>query len=188
MSFIRCVSCTFAGCLSAFFLAVFSSVMASKNNLNFIGAVTNTTCDVYVEVNGAPGNGVDLGRAVIGQLDGKNAADFVLKPVITQSGCMGLTAQNNVTIAWAGNFSVDVFLFQGLLGSQSGTATDSGLYWYYHRPGLPDAPQFVTRMTHSVTLPGDRFLQEGANFHVVLVPGVLTGVFQAAAAYAVSYN
>lgn len=183
MSFIRRVSCIFVGCLLAS-----SSVLASTGNLNFIGAVTNITCDVYVEVNGAPGNVVNLGRAVIGQPDGKNAADFVLKPDITHSGCAGLTAQNNVIIAWSGNFSVDVFLFQGLLGAQSGTATDSGLYWYYHRPGLPDAPQFVTRTTPSVILSGDRFLQEGANFHVVLVPGALAGVFQAAAAYVVSYD
>ncbi|MDU1193359.1 fimbrial protein [Hafnia paralvei] len=171
-------------------LALCSSFLAlnsTAETLSFIGSVNSTTCDVKLEVGGSATNVVNLGSVGLNAPpDPSNLVHFSLKPDLTQAGCAGLTSQNTVTISWMGNFNVDSFGFKGLLGAQSGNATDAAIYWTYEREPWP--AQFVTRDTPFITIPGDDFLKMGAQFNVLLIPGRLAGTFQSAAAYVMSYN
>lgn len=107
-----------------------ASVIASGNNVSFTGSVTNTKCDVHLEVNGAPASVVNLGRVVIDEPPVKSRlVPFRLKPDPTQAGCVGLTDQDTVTITLVGNFSAGPGEWgaEGMLSAQSSDALDVGV-------------------------------------------------------------
>ncbi|MBC3378667.1 hypothetical protein H8I69_05985 [Serratia fonticola] len=166
-----------------------ASVMAFGSNVSFTGSVTNTTCDVHLEVNGAPASVVNLGRAVLGRPPVESpVVSFRLKPDPTQAGCVGLTSQDVVTITFVGNFSTrsEEWGVEGMLSAQSGDALDTGVLMTYTSPsGVFD---FIHGGHLNISLDGKSFLNEGADLKAFLISGKLTGTFQAAAAYVVSYN
>lgn len=170
-------------------LGMFLSSLAAADTLNFIGAVNDTTCDVQVETSGATANVVNLGRVGVNDiLNESQIVRFVLKPDLTQSDCQGLGAQNTVTIHWVGDFSAgpNNWGMEGMLAAQSGEAKDAGVLLIHDRSPQMDA--FIGRDMPASSVGGDKFVKEGAKYMAVLIPGKLTGTFQAAAAFVMTYN
>lgn len=154
--------------------------LAAAETVSFTGAVTNITCNVYVEVDGAVGNVVNLGRT------GTNNPSvdehyFTLKPEPSHPGCSGLTAQDSVIMTWAGDFSSPT----GFLSAQSGGALDATVYIMQDQKPYT---AYIMRGSLRAYVDGETFLREGSRYMSALIPGRLTGTFQAAAAFVISYQ
>ncbi|ECC9924305.1 fimbrial protein PefA [Salmonella enterica subsp. enterica] len=167
--------------VSALALAVMSgSALAASGDVQFIGVVTDTTCDVNPGVNGSVSNLVQLGTAETGNTG--PLVNFSLKPDMTQSGCQGLTNTNAVTIGWAGPFDANG------LTAQSGTATDA---WTEIKHTNATVLTTITASSLSSVMTGDVFIAnggQGATFTAQLNGGATAGDYQSAAAYVVAYN
>lgn len=167
--------------VSALTLAVMSgSALAASGDVQFLGVVTDTTCDVNPGVNGAVSNVVQLGTAPTNGQAG--IVNFSLKPDMSQAGCTGLTAANKVTIGWTGQFDSNG------LKAQSGAAKDA---WTEIKAINATTPVTITAATLSSEIAGDQFIAnggEGATFTAQLNGGTMAGDYQGAAAYVVAYN
>lgn len=109
--------------VSALALAVMSgSALAAPQDVQFVGTVTDVTCDIKPEVNGTTGNYVQLG-SVTKKTGATNDSDkgavipFALKPAAGTS--CSLTGKNTVSVTWIGGFDGDG------LTAQSGVAKDA---------------------------------------------------------------
>ncbi|MBC3378669.1 hypothetical protein H8I69_05995 [Serratia fonticola] len=162
-----------------YFICFWIAPPIAAETVNFIGAVTNITCDVYVEVDGVPGNVVDLGRVGTSNpsADGRY---FRLKPEPYHPGCLTLTAQDKVVMTWAGDFSSPT----GFLSAQSGGALDATVYIMQDQRPYSG---YIMRGSLSAYVDGETFLREGSRYFSAIIPGRLTGTFQAAAAFVISY-
>ncbi|MCO5784403.1 hypothetical protein [Citrobacter meridianamericanus] len=153
---------------------------ASQGTLQFTGSVSNTTCNIYLESEGAVSGVVNLGRAGINAPSG-DGVYFSLKPDLTSPGCSGLSAQNRIIMVWTGNFSHPL----GFLAAQSGEASDAAVFILQdQRP----YSSYIMRGSLSAFVDGETFLREGFIYYSSLLAGKLAGTFQAAAAYTVIYN
>ncbi|EAB1739356.1 hypothetical protein O3L50_004601 [Salmonella enterica] len=159
-------------------LGMMNTASAGNGEVQFIGAVTATTCDLSPEVGGSVTSLVQLGTASL------NAAaapvTFSLKADSGQSDCSALDAAKTATISWAGQFNA-----QGL-ANQNGTAT--GAWMKLTAQNAKTAAQVVTDSASSVEFAGDEIKNNGALFEATLNGGAAAGDFKSAAAFVVAYK
>lgn len=167
--------------VSALALAVMSgSALAASGDVQFLGVVTDTTCDVNPGVNGAVNSVVQLGTAPINDKGG--TVDFSLKPDMSQAGCQNLTNASTVTIGWTGPFDGNG------LKLQSGAATGA---WTEIKTTNATANQTINTTNLSADIAGDVFIAnggEGMKFTAQLNGGATAGDYHSAAAYVVAYK
>ncbi|EDV7203288.1 fimbrial protein [Salmonella enterica subsp. enterica serovar Bredeney] len=150
---------------------------AANGEVNFIGAVTATTCDLTPEVGGSISNMVQLGTA--GTSSDATAVEFVLKPDASQSGCNSLIESNVAQISWGGQFNATG------LENQGGTATDA---WVQLTSVNAKTPGNITSSALTSEFAGDKIKSEGAKFKAVLKGGSTPGDYKSAAAFVVAYK
>ncbi|EGT1548435.1 fimbrial protein PefA [Salmonella enterica] len=106
--------------VSALALAVISgSALAAPQDVQFVGVVTDMTCDIKPEVNGTTGNYVQLG-SVKASATG-SAIQFALKADAGSgaNSCGTMAANKTATVSWVGSFDANG------LTANSGAATDA---------------------------------------------------------------
>ncbi|EEP4893764.1 fimbrial protein [Salmonella enterica] len=105
--------------VSALALAVMSgSALAAPQDVQFVGTVTDVTCDIKPEVNGTTGNYVQLGNVNKGQTGAEML--FALKADGgTGNVCSTAVANKTATVSWIGGFNGEG------LTAKTGTATDA---------------------------------------------------------------
>lgn len=174
--------------VSALALAVMSgSTMAAPNSgeVNFLGVVTDTTCDIVANSNGSVNNLIQLGtvttstNATSGSDKGQ-IIDFALKPKAGTTCTFGTAT--NANIAFSGNL--------GAVGvtNQNGSATDATVKLSSVNATTPgDITSANNTAEVAVTNLADS-TQDGAKFQAQLIGGTQAGDYRSAVAYVVSYN
>ncbi|EAT8962729.1 fimbrial protein [Salmonella enterica] len=106
--------------VSALALAVMSgSALAAPQDVQFVGAVTDATCNIKPEVGGTTGNYVQMGTVAKGGVQ-QTGIPFTLKAVPgTGNNACTLTGMSTASVSWVGNFDSDG------LKAQSGAAYDA---------------------------------------------------------------
>lgn len=165
--------------LSLVSMSLFSGAVsaAQSGQINFLGAVSNTTCDIAPSVNGSANNQVDLGIAAP---NGTGlAVPFSLKATNVQ-GCTGLTGKT-AHVTWQGNLNN--------VGIQNvgGSATDAYVSLKTVN-GSSSAVQRVTSTNPSVDFNTDVLNNDGMKFTAQLAAKATEGDFVASTSYAVVYN
>ncbi|ELF1294343.1 fimbrial protein [Salmonella enterica] len=150
---------------------------AANGEVNFIGAVTATTCDLSPEVSGSITNMVQLGTA--GVSAAATPVEFVLKPNSAQAGCTGLLDSNVAEIAWGGQFNATG------LENQGGSATGA---WVKLTSVNSKANGDITSSSLTSEFAGDKIKDEGAKFNATLNGGSTAGDYKSAAAFVVAYK
>ncbi|MGL5343284.1 MAG: fimbrial protein PefA [Plesiomonas sp.] len=162
---------------SALALAVISgSVLAAHGDVQFIGVVTDTTCDITVESAGAVKNIVQLGTAKKGGTG--PIVDFTLKTDGSLS-CTGLVG--DAIVGWAGPFTTEG------LAAQSGAAADAVAVIKTVNANTGGAVQSITKALTSTTFDANILDTDGAKFHAQLNGGMQVGDYHSAAAFVVAY-
>lgn len=162
--------------------AVSGAAHAANGEVQFLGVVTNVTCDIKpVTGGGTVSDLVQLGTV----LPSTVGADvpFALMPDMTQPGCQGLTGTNTATISWSGPFDA-----QGLQ-KQSGAAT--GAWTEVKSVNAKTTPvQSINTGTGTLStdIDGLTFTTDGAKFTAALHGGATPGDYQSSAAFVVAYN
>ncbi|EPB4371618.1 fimbrial protein PefA [Citrobacter freundii] len=104
--------------VSALALAVMSgSALAAPQDVQFVGTVTDVTCDIKPEVGGTTGNYVQLGNVTAGQTGSEEL--FTLKADGASNNCATTVAGKTATVSWIGGFNGEG------LTAKTGTATDA---------------------------------------------------------------
>lgn len=151
---------------------------AGSGEVRFLGAVTDTTCDLLPEVDGSVNNLVQLGTAGIDGKAGQKTFKLVLNPA--QPDCAALPDDQVATIAWGGMFNE-----QGLT-NQSGLATDA---WVNIKTVNATGTQTdINSTSHAADWTGDTLKATGAEFTAELNGGKIPGDFASAAAFVVAYK
>lgn len=170
--------------MSALALAMFSgSVMADTNmgEVQFVGVVSDTTCDIVPSVGGAENAVIQLG-SVKTSVAG-NVVEFALKPV-AGSSC-DLTGLTNANF----NFTSSSMNEVGI-GNDTGLATDANMLLKVLNAGsgstVVDIKNGSTTAAVPVTELNDQ--TKGAKLSAQLVGGAVAGDYKSAVVYAVSYN
>ncbi|EAA2948312.1 fimbrial protein PefA [Salmonella enterica] len=175
--------------VSALALAVMSgSALAAPNggDIQFIGTVTDTTCDIVPEANGAVNSVVQLGNVATSTTAAGSGSDqgavvnFALKPK-AGSTCNPAN-MTNAAFAFSGPLEVTG------LAPQSGSATDAmvKLRAVNATGGAHDINK--TTSVSEVTLTDLNDPAKGAQFSAQLIGGAQAGDYRSAVAYVVSYN
>lgn len=166
--------------VSALALAVLSGSAMAANEVQFLGVVTDTTCDLVPEVSGAVKNMVQLGSVQKGATG--TAIDFTLKADAAAPGC-GTTdlAGKVATIGWGGPFNATG------LTAQSGAATDA-ITLIKTKNAQTTPVQAITSSTTNANFDAEKLTTDGAQFTAQLQGGQVVGDYQSAAAYVVAYN
>lgn len=174
--------------VSTLTLAVLSgSAFAAPNSgdVQFIGAVVDTTCDIVpLADTGAVSSVVQLGNVTTStKAAGSNQSpvvNFSLKPKAGTT--CNPVAMSNASFAFSGPLEAS-----GLV-PQSGTATDAivKLRAVNAVGGAHDIDK--TRTTSDVTLTDLNDPAKGAQFTAQLIGGTQAGDYRSALAYVVSYN
>ncbi|HII3146300.1 TPA: fimbrial protein PefA [Citrobacter braakii] len=164
--------------VSALALAVMSgSALAANGEVQFLGVVTDTTCDLKPEVGGTVNNLVQLGT--VAKSTAGTVVNFALKADAAQAGCAALTGK--ATIGWAGPFS------NNGLKAQSGLATDA--WTKIDTVNADTTPAQNINSTHLSSLfDATKLTSDGAKFTAQLNGGLIAGNYQSAAAFVVAYN
>ncbi|HDN1277601.1 fimbrial protein [Escherichia coli] len=165
--------------LSLVAMSLFSGAASAAQNgqINFLGAVSNTTCDIAPSVNGSANNQVDLGIAAP---NGTGlAVPFSLKATNVQ-GCTGLTGKT-AHVTWQGNLN------NVGIENVGGSATDAYVSLKTVN-GLSSAVQRVTSTNPSVDFNTDVLKNDGMKFTAQLAAKATEGDFVASTSYAVVYN
>ncbi|MBC6504702.1 fimbrial protein [Citrobacter freundii] len=166
--------------VSALALAVMSGSAMAANEVQFLGVVTDTTCDLTPSVNGSVNGLVQLGSVT--KTATGTPVDFALKADPTAPGCGTADLQGKVaTIGWNGPFNTDG------LKPQSGTATDA-VALIASKNAQTTAIQPITQSHLSAGFDASILTTDGAQFTAALKGGAVAGDYQSAAAYVVGYN
>lgn len=168
--------------ISALALVVMSSsAMAASNEVTFLGAVTNTTCDLTTTVGGvAQPNGVVQLGTVAPNAEGKTVA-FALKAANpADPACAALTSTDTATVSWASS-SLGATGF----GITSGAAADSLVLVNSLNAKTPGA---INANTSIVDFAADKVLTDGLQFDAKLKGGATIGDFKSVASFAVAYK
>ncbi|CAD6106152.1 fimbrial protein [Escherichia coli] len=171
---------------SAIAMAMASGSAAANQQaeVQFLGVVTEVTCDITPSVNGNTSSVVQLGTIQKGQSG--QWVDFALKAKDpAAAGCAGLTGANKVATV----------VFQGPLGDKglentSGTATDATVSLKTVN-AKDTAEQTINKTTNSINFAAEKILSDGYQFKAQLNSDNVTGTagtFDSALAYAVVYN
>lgn len=159
------------------FMGMVNTASAAHGEVQFIGAVTATTCNLVPEVGGAVNNLVQLGTA--GLTTAAPAVSFALKG---DANCTALTATDTAEISWGGPFNA-----QGLR-AQSGTAT--GAWVKLTAVNSKTANQDMTSALSTASFAGNLIISgaDGAQFTATLNGGGTAGDYKSAAAFVVAYK
>lgn len=153
--------------------------LAASGDLQFIGSVTDTTCDISPEINGVAKNVVQLGTAPINGTAPEVQLSLKAKDSAA-AGCQALTNTGTATVDWASAAMNP----QGL-GIQSGAATGS-----YVKLKSVNAKTLATisQSASSADFTANLVTGVGYQFTAELNAGATPGDFQTTAAYTVSYK
>ncbi|EMD6874493.1 fimbrial protein [Escherichia coli] len=161
---------------------VAGSAMASDNQqdqIQFLGVVTETTCDITSNVDGAVNNVVQLGTV-------KKGENGELKNIVLKAkegtNCSGLDTKKAI------------ISFQGPLGDSgleniNGSAKNATVTLIAKNSSTPD--QEVKKGHSNIEFPADLVNSDGYQFQAQLKSdaiGVTAGTFESALAYAVTYQ
>ncbi|HFW5422436.1 TPA: fimbrial protein [Salmonella enterica subsp. enterica serovar Wandsworth] len=168
---------------SALSLALLSgTASASKGDIYFIGAVSDTTCDLEVSVGGMVNNTIQLGVTSVNTEGGD--VSFALKPVNPSAGsCASLDNTKNVHITFGSYGLTD----EGL-PSQNGEAKDAFVKVYSENSSeASDDSIHIKKGSETRKFKGDVIKTEGAKFRALLKGGSQKGDYHSALAFAVTY-
>ncbi|HIF3101882.1 TPA: fimbrial protein [Salmonella enterica] len=166
--------------ISTLALVVMSGSAMAASEVQFLGVVTDTTCDLTPSVNGSVNGLVQLGSVKKGVIG--STVDFVLKADPTATGCGASDLQGKVaTISWNGPFSGEG------LKPQSGTATDA-VVLISSKNAQTTPVQSINQSHISTDFDAEKLTTEGAQYTAALKGGTKVGDYQSAAAYVVAYN
>ncbi|EAN0300893.1 fimbrial protein PefA, partial [Salmonella enterica] len=173
--------------VSALALAVMSGSAqagADSGDIEFLGVVTDTTCDIVPEVGGAVNNIIQLGSvttstAASSDSDKGSVINFALKPKAGVTCNFG--ANTNATFTFTGNLGA------AGLTNQSGTATDAIVTLKSVNANTPGDINSTTN-TAVVAVTNLNDAAKGAQFSAQLIGGATAGDYRSAVAYVVSYN
>lgn len=167
-----------ASAIAMSFMGTVNTASAANGDVQFIGSVSGTTCDLVPEVGGAVNKVVQLGTVTPSTAG--TAVDFTLKPAAGTT-CTGIDSKT-ASIAWTGQFDG-----QGLT-AQSGTATDAWVKLVAKNSKTADKP--MVQGDVSAEFEGAKFntTGEGAKFSAQLNGGTIAGNYLSAAAFVVSYK
>ncbi|HEI2424038.1 TPA: fimbrial protein [Escherichia coli] len=167
--------------VSALAMAMFATgVNAAQNGqITFLGAVTQDTCDLSPEVNGAGANQIDLGTVKIGASG--TPIDFKLvKNSVPSNTCAGITSGKIATVSFMGNLTS-----QGV-ENQGGTATGAYAVLIAKNAQTPNSE--IKAGQDAVTFDATKLNSDGFQFSAELKPGQTAGDFRSVVSYAVAYN
>ncbi|HAX4953552.1 TPA: fimbrial protein [Escherichia coli] len=153
---------------------------AQNGQITFLGAVTQDTCDLSPEVNGAGVNQIDLGTVKIGAANGTPVDFKLVKNPAPTNTCTGITAGKIATVSFMGNLTN-----QGV-ENQGGSAT--GAYAVLVAKNAQTANSEIKAGKDSVTFDATKLNTDGFQFSAELKPGQTAGDFRSAVSYAVAYN
>lgn len=170
----------FSVLLSGVLFAPFSQVVAGTGDVRFLGAVTNYSCDVIVEVNGVRTTLAQLGTA---PRNGSGPlVNITITPDMSQPGCQAQDFENSnlpVGIIWQGPFAdiLPGYFVATRLKPLSGQATDAEVDFQYINANDGYGLWFN---------PAD--FMSGAKYTAQLKAGNKAGDFYTAAAFVVVYQ
>lgn len=164
--------------VSALALAVMSGSAMAANEIQFLGVVTDTTCDLTPSVNGGVNSLVQLGSVTKNAIS-TTPVDFVLKADPAATGCGNLTGK--ATIGWNGPFNSEG------LKAQGGAATDA-VTLISTKNAQTTAVQSITQSHLSIDFDATKLTTDGAQFTATLKGGNDIGDYNSTAAYVVAYN
>ncbi|EKA5693621.1 fimbrial protein [Salmonella enterica] len=156
------------------------SAMAANQQaeVQFLGVVTEKTCDITPDVNGNTTNLVQLGT--VGKGETGQWIDFALKAKNpADAGCTSLTNTNTATVVFQGALDTS-----GLTNT-SGSATDATVAL---KTKNAKADQDIKQNMNSVDFEANKIVNEGYKFQAQLTGGQVAGTFESALAYAVTYK
>lgn len=166
--------------VSALAMAVLSGSAMAANEVQFLGVVTDTTCDLVPEVNGSVKNLVQLGTVQKGATG--TLVDFTLKADPAAPGCATADLAGKVaTIGWGGPFDTTG------LKPQGGAATDAYVL-LATKNAQTTAIQNITSTHSNADFDAEKLTTDGAQFTAALKGGQVVGDYSSAAAYVVAYK
>ncbi|EOC6713705.1 hypothetical protein ACI6NS_004794 [Escherichia coli] len=159
--------------------AVADTMGNQQNEIQFLGVVTEITCDLDAVVDGVTNNVVQLGTVKKGE-DGQEK-NIVLKAK-QGTTCSGLD-NKTATIAFRGSLGANG------LENTNGTAKGATVALVAKNSQTPD--QSITKNLNHVTFQADKVNTEGYKFTARLKSDAATGTagsFDSALAYAMTYQ
>ncbi|MBC3378678.1 fimbrial protein [Serratia fonticola] len=166
--------------VSALAMAVLSGSAMAANEVQFLGVVSDTTCDITPVVNGSVKNLVQLGTVAKG-ITG-NPVDFTLKADPNAPGCGTADLAGKVaTIGWGGPLDTTG------LKPQGGLATDAYVL-LATKNATTTAVQSITSTHSNADFDAEKLTTDGAQFTAALKGGQVVGDYSSAAAYVVAYK
>lgn len=165
--------------VSALALAVMSgSALAAPQDVQFVGTVTDVTCDIQASVNGSTNNYVQLGNAPLN----KTAPEvlFSLKPAAGTS--CSLTGKNTVSVTWIGGFDGE-----GLM-AQSGAAHDAKALLVAKPGNGANEVEIKKTLTQVDFAASELTSNNGLQFGAKLKGGATPGEYISSAAFLMQYN
>ncbi|EFD5296533.1 fimbrial protein [Escherichia coli] len=160
-------------------MAAGSAMASQQGEIQFLGVVTDTTCDITSSVDGNVTNVVQLGSITKGAQGQEK--DIVLKAK-DAAACTSINGKT-ATIKFVGDL-VDNGLNNTNGSAQKATVTLKTVN------GKGTAEQVVKKGSNSVTFDADKATGDGYKFKAQLVSDSTgtAGTFESALAYAVTYN
>ncbi|WFZ17189.1 fimbrial protein (plasmid) [Escherichia marmotae] len=159
--------------------AMATEMGSQQNQIQFLGAVTEVTCDIDAVIDGAVNNVVQLGTVKKGE-EGQ-VKNIVLKAKAGTS-CDGLDSKT-ATIAFRGSLGAEG------LENANGTAAGATVALIAKNSNTPD--QNITKEQSNVEFQADKVNTEGYKLTAQLKSDKTTGsagTFESALAYAVTYQ
>ncbi|KLW85420.1 hypothetical protein SP99_04582 [Enterobacter sp. BIDMC92] len=170
--------------VSALSIAMVSGSAFAGNNtgdVQFVGVVTDTTCDIVPYVNGAPNSIVNIGSAttINGSASTGPVTQFFLK--VANGATCGDASLNNAVF----NFYSNTLNANGI-GNSTGTATDSNMLLTVLNANAGIQPIDQSNNTAEISLP--LFNSDGLNLTAQLMGGTVPGSYESTMTYTVYYN
>ncbi|EMU6031387.1 hypothetical protein WN774_004587 [Salmonella enterica subsp. enterica serovar Bredeney] len=168
--------------VSAISMAMFSGVTmaAQSGQITFLGAVTQTTCDLSASANGAEKNQINLGVVSISATGSPVEFKLIKDPAVT-CALTGKTA----TIAWMGNLSDKGVVNQS--ASPNG-ADGSWVKLTAKSTTSTSGDVEIKKGQDTVTFDAEKLNGNGFEFSAILNGGAVPGEFRSVTSYAVAYN
>ncbi|EIA4658385.1 fimbrial protein PefA [Salmonella enterica] len=164
--------------VSALALAVMSgSALAAPQDVQFVGTVTDVTCDIQASVNGSTNNYVQLGNAPLN--DVATEVLFSLKPAAGTS--CDLKGANTASVTWIGSFDGEGLTAQG------GAALDAKALLVALNSKTQDT-EIKNTLTQVDFDASELTGNDGLKFSAQLKGGATPGDYISSAAFLVQYN
>ncbi|EPS0558334.1 fimbrial protein PefA [Enterobacter roggenkampii] len=170
--------------VSALSIAMMSGSAFAGNNtgdVQFVGVVTDTTCDIVPYVNGAPNSIINVGSVTTSNGASPSGPDtrFYLK-VANGATCGDASLTTAVF-----NFYSTTFNSTGI-GNSTGTATDSNMRLTANNTSIGPKPLYQTDNTAEISLA--TLNSNGLDLSAQLLGGTIPGTYESTMTYTVYYN